>query len=103
MSILSEQLASARRAAGLTQAQLAQKAALRRGTIQRIEAGAVDPKVDTLLAISRVLGLEPLLVPSWMRQEVVNFIRSGGKIVGQPPGVGAPFSIVDELLRTRRR
>lgn len=102
MSILAEQIAIARRAAGITQAQLAKKAGVGRGTIQRIEAGAVDPKVGTLLSIARVLGLEPLLVPSWLRQETVNFIRSGGKIIGQPPGVGAPLSIVDKLLRTRR-
>ena len=103
MSILADQLVAARRAAGITQAQLAEKAGLGRGTIQRIEAGVADPRVDTLLAISRVLGLEPLLVPSWLRQEVVNFIQSGGKIIGQPPGIGAPLSIVDELLKTRRR
>lgn len=103
MSILADQIAKARRAAGLTQAQLAKKAGVSRTTVQSIETGAVDPQVDTLLALSRVLGLEPLLVPSWLRQEVINFIRSGGKILGQPPGVGAPLSIVDELLRTRRQ
>jgi len=103
MSILADQLVAARRAAGITQAQLAKKAGLGRGTIQRIEAGVTDPRVDTLLAVSRVLGLEPLLVPSWLRQETVNFIQSGGKIIGQPPSIGAPLSIVDELLKTRRR
>ena len=103
MSILADQIATARRAAGLSQQQLATKAGVGRGTIQRIEAGAVDPQVGTLLSIARVLGLEPLLVPSWLKQEVVNFVRSGGKILGQPPGVGAPLSIVDELLKTRRQ
>ena len=103
MSILADQLVAARRAAGITQAQLAKKAGLGRGTIQRIEAGVADPGVDTLLALSRALGLEPLLVPSGLRQEVINFVRSGGKILGQPPGVGAPLSIVDELIRTMRQ
>lgn len=102
MSILADQLAKARRAAGLTQKQLATKSGVGSGTIQRIESGAVDPQVDTLLALSRALGLEPLLVPSWLRHEVINFIRSGGKIIGQPPGVGAPLSIVDELIKTMR-
>ena len=101
MSILADQLATARRAAGITQSELAKKAGLSRTTVQRIEAGAVDPSVGTLLSLARVLGLEPLLVPSWLRQETVNFIRSGGKVLGQPPGLGAPLSIVDELLRTR--
>lgn len=103
MSILADQIATARRAAGLSQQQLAMKAGVGRGTIQRIEAGAVDPQVGTLLSIARILRLEPLLVPSWLKQEVVNFVRSGGKILGQPPGVGAPLSIVDELLKTRRQ
>jgi transcriptional regulator with XRE-family HTH domain len=103
MSILADQIAKARRAAGLTQSQLARKAGVSRTTVQLIETGAVDPQVDTLLTLSRALGLEPLLVPSWLQQDVINFIRSGGKIIGQPPGVGAPLSIVDELLRTRRQ
>lgn len=103
MSILAEQIAVARKAAGLSQQQLAKKSGVGRGTIPRIETGDVDPQIGTLLLIARVLGLEPLLVPSWLKQEVVSFIRSGGKIIGQPPGVGAPLSIVDELLRTRRQ
>jgi len=102
MSILADQIATARRAAGITQSALATKAGVTRSTVQRIEAGTVDPSVGTLLSIARVLGLEPLLVPNWLRQETLNFIRSGGKIIGQPPGVGAPLSIVDELLKTRR-
>ena len=102
MSIFSDQLVRARQAAGLAQAELARKAGVSRRTVSDIEAGLVDPKVDTLLSMSRVLGLEPMLVPAWIRQDVENFIRSGGKVLGQPPGVGAPLSIVDELLRTRR-
>lgn len=102
MSVFSDQLAQARYAAGITQVELARKAGVSRRSVCNIEAGLVDPKVDTLLSMSRVLGLEPMLVPAWLRQEVENFIRSGGKVLGQPPGVGAPLSIVDELLRTRR-
>jgi len=103
MSILADQLATARRAAGITQQELATKSGVSRMTVQRIEAGAIDPRVDTLLALARVLGLEPLLVPSWLRPEVLSFIQSGGKVLGQEPGIGAPISIVDELLKTRRR
>lgn len=103
MSILADQLATARRAAGITQQELATKSGVSRMTVQRIEAGSIDPRVDTLLALARVLGLEPLLVPSWLRPEVVSFIQSGGKVLGQEPGIGAPISIVDELLKTRRR
>jgi len=103
MSILSDQLAVARRSAGMTQAELAKRAGVNRSTITDIETGAVDPAVDTLLSISRALGMEPLLVPKWLHNEVIGFIRSGGKIIGQPPGIGAPLSVVDELLKTRRK
>jgi len=102
MSILSDQLMRARGAADMSQADLARKARVSRRSIADIEAGRVDPKIDTLLSISRALGMEAMLVPTWLRQDVENFIRSGGRIIGQPPGVDAPLSIVDELLRTRR-
>lgn len=103
MSILADQLAVARRAAGITQQELATKSGVSRMTVQRVEAGVIDPHVDTLLAIARVLGLEPLFVPASLRAEVINYIQSGGKVLGQQPGLGAPLSIVDELLKTRRR
>lgn len=40
------------------------KAGVSRMTVQRVEAGSIDPRVDTLLGMARVLGLKPLLVPS---------------------------------------
>lgn len=67
MSILAGQLAAARCAAGTTQVALATKAGFSRRTITRIEAGAVDPGVDSLLLIKRALGLELLLV-NWLRK-----------------------------------
>lgn len=87
----------------ITQQELAAKSGVSRMTLQRVEAGSIDPRVDTLLAMARALGLEPLLVPSWLRPETVNFIRTGGKCLGQPAGIGAPLSIVDELLKTSMR
>lgn len=55
-------LASARRARGLSQAELAQRLNVSHANVSRIERGA-DLKVSTLIDVARELGLEPLLVP----------------------------------------
>ncbi len=52
-------VAQARRAAGLTQPQLAEKVGTSRPTIARIEAGGHSPSVQVALAIARELG-EPV-------------------------------------------
>ncbi|AKC70699.1 transcriptional regulator [Pandoraea oxalativorans] len=92
-----EPLISARKDAGLTQAELADQAGLSRMTVQKMESGALDPRMSTLLETARALGLEPMFVPAALRQEVEAFLRSGGKYLGQPSGVSAPPSIVDTL------
>ena len=100
MSKIIEELIAARKGAGLTQGELAERAGLNRMTVQRTEAGDIDPRLSTLHVMARVLGMEIMLVPTAIRPELENFARSGGRFLGQPPGVGAPLSIVDELLRT---
>jgi putative transcriptional regulator len=52
-------VAQARKRAGLTQPQLAEKVGVSRPTIARIEAGGHAPSVTIALAIARVLG-EPV-------------------------------------------
>jgi putative transcriptional regulator len=52
-------VAQSRRAAGLTQPQLAAKVGVSRPTIARIEAGGHAPSVTVALAIARELG-EPV-------------------------------------------
>jgi HTH-type transcriptional regulator/antitoxin HipB len=47
-----------RKERGLTQTKLAQLADLTQATISRIEAGGVDPELDTLDRLSEVLGVE---------------------------------------------
>ncbi len=98
VSNLLEEFEAARRAQALSQDALAQRAGLSRMTVQRTEAGKIDPRLSTLLVLARSLGLDLMLVPTALRAELVQFARSGGRLLGQPEGVGAPLSVVDELL-----
>ena len=98
MSTLIQELATARRAAHFSQAELAQHGALSRMTVQRTEAGAIDPRLSTLVTMARSLGMDLMLVPTALRPALENFVRAGGKFLGQPVGVDAPPSIVDDLL-----
>ncbi|EON11685.1 MULTISPECIES: helix-turn-helix transcriptional regulator [Pandoraea] len=94
-----ESLVAARKEAAMTQAELADRAGLSRMTVQKMESGALDPRMSTVLETARALGLEPMLVPASLRQEVESFLRSGGKYLAQPSGVSAPPSIVETLAR----
>ncbi len=96
-------LRDARRAAGLSQEELADRAGLSRMTVQKLEAGSIDPRVSTLMVLARALGLELALVPAELKPAVEDFLRSGGRVVAQPAGIGAPPSIVDVIARDRRR
>ncbi|WP_269494031.1 helix-turn-helix domain-containing protein [Castellaniella sp. S9] len=98
MITLPRQLASARRHLGLSQEQLADRAGLSRMAVQKAESGATDPRLSTLAVMARAMGMELMLVPSAIRRDVQQFVQSGGRLLGQPPGVGAPGSAVDEVL-----
>jgi DNA-binding XRE family transcriptional regulator len=100
---LIQQLEVARKAASLTQANLAQQAGLSRMTIQRTEAGHLDPRLSTMLEMARALGMELILVPGVLRAEVEDFLRSGGRFLAQPAGISAPLSIVDAILAEDRK
>jgi transcriptional regulator with XRE-family HTH domain len=52
-----EHLAAWRKLRGLTQAQLADRAGVARGTVQRMEAGDMGVSVENFLRIVRALGL----------------------------------------------
>ena len=56
-------LQEARAAKGWTQRELSQRSGLPQAHISRIENGAVEPKLSTLLELSRLLDLELMLVP----------------------------------------
>jgi DNA-binding XRE family transcriptional regulator len=99
MSNILSELQHARKASGLTHDTLAQRAGLSRMTVQRTEAGKIDPRLSTLLVLARTLGMDMMLVPRALRPELDDFVRSGGRFLGQPSGVGAPPSLIDELLQ----
>ena len=96
-------LRAARRARKLSQAEVADAAGLSRMTVQKLEAGSVDARISTLVELVRALGLELTLVPRELAPAVETFVRSGGRVVGQPSGVGAPPSIVDALRDEPRK
>ncbi len=95
MSIVQD-LENTRKAASLTQEELAKRAGVSRMTVSRIEAG-MDPRLSTLQELARAMGMELMLVPRALRPEVEGFLRSGGRVLGQPVGAGAPKSLVDLL------
>ena len=97
MSNLIHQLEAMRKAAKLSQDDLATRAGLSRMTVQRAEAGQIDPRLSSVLAIAKSLSVELMLVPTALRDELESFVRSGGRFLGQPAGAGAPLSIVQTL------
>lgn len=54
-------IARARLAAGLSQAELAQRSGTAQAVISRIERGVVSPSLDTFGKIARGLGLRPVI------------------------------------------
>ena len=101
MSFLIQELEAARKAHDMSQEQLALGAGLSRMTVQRMEAGQIDPRLSSVAAIAKTLGMDVMLVPTALRPELESFVRSGGRFLGQPAGSGAPLSIAQTLLRPR--
>jgi transcriptional regulator with XRE-family HTH domain len=94
MSQFGKQISLLRKAGGWSLQQLATAAGVSRFTIQRIEGGA-DVRLQTLDDVLRVMGVELMLVPIELRQDVAQFIQSNGRVLGRQPGIEAPKSIVD--------
>jgi len=94
---IAAELEAVRKASGLTQEQLATQAGLNRMTVQRLESGALDPRLSTVLEMARAMGMEFLLVPQSLRHEIHGFVQSGGRALAQPVGADAPASVVDIL------
>ena len=69
------EVATARRAAKLSQRVLGKKIGLAQSHVSKIERGAVDPQLSNLLEIARALGLELMLVP----RRLVPAVRALGR------------------------
>lgn len=89
-----------RKARGLTQQDVAARTGLSRVTVNRMENGAVDPLDSTVQAYVKGLNAELLVVPRELKQQLEAFIRSGGKLIAQPEGAGAPKSAVQLALES---
>ena len=74
-------LRDARVAKGLSQRDLSAHSGVPQGHISRIESGAVDLRVSSLIALARALDLEPMLVP----RRSVAVVRSvaGNDVAGE--------------------
>ncbi len=69
-------LRTAREARHLTQRQLSELAGLPQSHISKIERGAVDLRVSSLIQLARILDLELVLVPRKSVPAVESIIRS---------------------------
>lgn len=103
MHLLLESLVTLRRAKKLTQHDLATRTTLSRTAIQQAESGKTDPHFSTLLELARALDMDIMVVPKALRQELEWFIQAEGKCLGHPPGISAPLSVVDEILRDNNK
>jgi len=59
-----DELVAIRKERGLTQAQLAEAAALAQSAIARLERKAAIPQLDTLLKVAAALGCDIAVVPA---------------------------------------
>jgi transcriptional regulator with XRE-family HTH domain len=91
-------LTAARHRGGLSQRALADKVGLAQSHISKIERGAVDPQISSLIEIARVLGLELSLVPTQLVPALGALIR---ETVPNPREL--PSSLDAELTRLARR
>lgn len=99
MHPLVESLVTMRKARNVTLEELAERTALPRTVIQQAESGKTDPHLSTLSEVASALGMDIMVVPKALRQELEWFIQAEGKCLGHQPGISAPLSIVDEIIR----
>lgn len=83
MDEFAKKLQAARKAKGLTQAELGAKMGLPQSHISQIETGRVDLRLSSLLEMARLLDLEPMLIPRALTPAVRALIA--GKSAQQQP------------------
>ena len=93
---LCEKLTQARKAAGLTQADVAAKLNVSRQAVSRWESGQSKPSTERLLALGELYGvsIDQLLNTGNVEAPAV-------EIVSAPPGVASREAVIPEKRRTR--
>ncbi len=75
-----ESLREAREARGFSQHELSTLAGVPQAQISRIEAGAVDPRISSLVALAHALDQELVLVPRKMLPAVQSLVRQSPEV-----------------------
>ena len=88
-------LAQARKAARITQADLAERAGLSRMAVQRTETGDVDPRFTTLQEMARVLNMELIAVPAELHAQVQALIQPQTDQTGAADSIASPVTSQD--------
>ncbi len=86
---ITQTLKRAREAQALSQRTLGTQAGVPQGHISKIENGAVDLRISSLVELARVLGLEVMLVPRKSVSAVQALVRNTGGL-GEGPAPKAP-------------
>lgn len=68
-------------AAGLSQAELAEAASITKSTVAAIEQGRANPRLDTLEAIARALGVEVVDLLAAGDAPTVEVVRAGAELL----------------------
>lgn len=70
------ELRNARRRERLSQGQLASRTGLPQSHISRIENGAVDPRLSSVVKVAQAVGFDPMLIPRRAVPAVLSVLRS---------------------------
>lgn len=95
-----EALRAARVRCGMSQRELSDRAGVPQSHISRIESGAVDLRLSSLVALSRALGLEVTLVPRPAMTAVNAIVRSAQASTRR--AAGGPLPAAKELKRLQQ-
>ena len=76
---IAETLKAAREAKGLSQRDLSSRAGVPQSHISKIENGAVDLRLSSLISLARILDLELTLVPRKIVPAIRSIVRSGAQ------------------------
>lgn len=93
IEVIANSLKAARRGNGLSQRALSAMAGVPQGHISKIEMGAVDLRISSLIELARALDLELMLVPRKFVPAIQSIVRADA---GGPPTAQRPAYSLDE-------